>query len=307
MNMNSTEEHTFLSGFVAVVGMANVGKSTLVNALTESKTSITSPKPQTTRHRIMGIKNSPSYQIVYVDTPGVKKAKDELDKAMEKIYRNEARDADLILFLVDALVPPGKKGPETEEILTKLRGFKRPLFLVINKIDQAKEEQVEEHRNAYGPAENFAAVFAISALKRERLKKLEAAIVKRLEPGPAYFPSTMQTDQSPESIAAEVFREKILETTHQEIPHGVFVYPEEIRDGGKEGDLFIRLVIYVEKESHKGMIIGKGGKKLKEIGTLARKELAALWGKEVYLETHVKVKEKWKDRKDLLRSWGYEV
>jgi GTPase len=192
-------------------------------------------------------------------------------------------------------------------MLRSRMGASTPLFLVLNKIDLVKGDSFKTLRNDYLAMGNFSDVFAISALKGEGIQELTEKIVPLLSPGPQYFPSSMASDQSFELMAAEMVREKILERTHQEIPHGVFVYTEESRKGKKKDDVYLRMIIYVERESHKKIIIGKGGSLLKKIGTLSRQELQHMTGKEVYLDLWVKVKEKWKDRKDLLRSWGYEI
>ena len=299
-------DKAFHSGFVAVVGKANVGKSTIVNSLVGAKASITSPKPQTTRHRIMGVRTGEGYQIVFVDTPGVRAPRTELDRYMEKIYKEESRNADIILFVVDGSKPYEGDDIRTRDILRTLAGSTIPMVLVMNKIDLIKPDMLELHREAYRTLGNFKSMLLTSALTRQGLDELSSTIVEMLPEGPMYFPGEMHTDQTPELLASEIVREKILQKMRQEVPHGVFVHTDEMREGKKEGDLYFSIVIYVEKQSHKGMIIGHSGKNLKDIGTLARQELESLLKKTVYIDLWVKVKEKWKERKDLLKSWGYE-
>lgn len=300
-------ETRFHSGFVAVVGKANVGKSTLVNSLVGQKTSITSPKPQTTRHRILGVKNGPHYQIVFSDTPGIRVSRTDLDRFMEKIYRDESRNADIILFVVDGSQPYGEDDIRAKQILLRLASESSPIILVMNKIDLVDPDMIQLHRDAYLTLGTFHEVLFTSALKRTGLEELESAIVPLLPEGPEYFPDTMYTDQSPQLMAAEVVREKILQKMRQEVPHGVFVHTEEMREGERGGDLYFSMNIYVERDSHKRIVIGHGGKNLKEIGILARQELEVLFGKPVYIQLWVKVKEKWKERPDLLKSWGYQL
>lgn len=303
--MEQNNSKAFYSGFVAVVGKPNVGKSTLVNAMTGKKVAITSPRPQTTRHRIMGIKNGKNFQAVFVDTPGVKPPKNELDSFMEKIYRDESKDADVVLFVVDGSKPYEQEDILVRDILKKISSSPAPVYLVVNKMDLVQEEERELHIGAYGTLGNFAGVFPVSAVNGSGFPELEKAIREHLPEGPAYFPPDATSDQSAELFAAEIVRENILRLIDDEIPHGVFVHTEEVRQGIRPGNLYMRIVIYVERTSHKGIIIGKEGRTLKKIGSASRKELEGALEQEVYLDLWVKVKEKWKQRKDLLRSWGY--
>jgi len=296
----------FKSGFVAIIGKTNVGKSTMINALTGSKVAIVSPKPQTTRHRILGVKNGKNYQIVFVDTPGIHQPSHDFGRIMEKISRSEAKEADIIVFVVDAYLHPDDEDRKACRMLSSGKSEDSPIFLVLNKIDRVKPERIPHIEKQYTALADFKSIFHTCALTGKGLTGLEKTLVKHLPEGPLYFPEEMESDQNEELIFAEAVREKILEKLHQEIPHGVFVLTEEIREGRKEGDLYIRAVIYVERESHKRIVIGKGGAKLKEIGSAARGELERRLRKEVFLDLWVKVKEKWKDRKDLLKSWGYE-
>ncbi len=303
---DNTQKNIFRSGFVAIIGKTNVGKSTMINALTGNKVAIVSPKPQTTRHRILGVKNGRNYQIVFVDTPGIHMPTHDFGRIMDRISRSEAHEADIIVFVADAYLHPDDGDRKACSILNSRRSEDKPLFLVLNKIDRVKPERIKDIEKQYTSLAAFKSIFHTCALTGKGLTGLEKALVEHLPEGPLYFPEGMQSDQNEELIFAEAVREKILEKLHQEIPHGIFVLTEEIREGTKEGDLYARAVIYVERESHKRIVIGKGGAQLKEIGIAARKELESRLGKEIYLDLWVKVKEKWKDRKDLLKSWGYE-
>ncbi len=302
LDANTPVEAGFKSGFVALLGKPNAGKSTLVNAMSGAKVAITSPRPQTTRHRIMGIKNGPAHQIVFVDTPGVKEVKNELDAFMEKIYKEESKQADIVLFVVDGSVPCSDDDVIAKKIIRQIFKSTVPVFLVINKSDKKSDQ---DYCEAYGELGNFSKTFVVSAVHGDGLGELIENIIGELPYGPAYFPIDTETDQSPLLFAAEIVRENILSLIKDEIPHGVFVHTEEMREGMKPGSLYFKIMIYVERNSHKGIIIGKEGQMLKKIGTRSRQELSANMDQEVYLDLWVKVKEKWKDRKDLLKSWGY--
>ena len=293
----------FRSGFTSLLGKPNAGKSTLVNAMSGAKVAITSPRPQTTRHRIMGVKNGANCQIVFIDTPGVKEVKNELDSFMEKIYKDESKSADVILFVVDGSVPCSDEDKKAYTILKKAKNKQAPAFLIINKSDCIKEEKFSEEYKKLGC---FDKVFTVSAVTGEGIDVLISDITTQLPEGPTYFPIDMETDQSPLLFASEIVRENILSLVSDEIPHGVFVHAEEMRKGAKPGSLYFKIMIYVERNSHKGIIIGKEGKMLKKIGMRSRKEISTHMNQDVYLDLWVKVKEKWKDRKDLLRSWGYD-
>ncbi|MCD4784363.1 MAG: GTPase Era [Candidatus Eremiobacteraeota bacterium] len=308
INAEYADANEMRSGFVAVVGKPNVGKSTLVNTIVGQKVAIISSKPQTTRHRILGVKNGPGYQIVFVDTPGIHKASHQLDKYMEKTYRSEIKDADFIIFMIDAT----HDLREEDKIALKiLFGYKNspnvPIFLAMNKIDKTDPKDLERRYEVLESMGNFQKGFKISALTGKGVNELVNFVAQALPPGPPYFPIGQVTDQNPGVQASEIVREKVLLKTRQEVPHCVFVHTEEFREGSTPDTLYIREIIYVERKSQKGIIIGKDGKKLKQIGTLAREELEVISGKKVYLDLWVKVKEDWRERKDLLRSWGYEV
>ncbi len=298
---NNTDDK-FYSGFVTLIGKPNAGKSTLVNAMSGSKVAITSPRPQTTRHKIMGIKNGPEYQIVFVDTPGVKEVKDELDVFMEKIYKEESRHADIVLFVADGSAPCSEDDINAKNLLKNVVSSKTPVFLVVNKDDKTASGDYSEEYKFLADFENE---FKVSAVNGSGLDELIAAIIKKLPKGPAYFPLTSSSDQTPMLFAAEIVRENLLTLIRDEIPHGIFVHTDEMREGSKPGSLYFRITIYVERNAHKGIIIGKEGKMLKKIGMRSREELENHLNRQIYIDLWVKVKEKWKERKDLLRSWGY--
>ncbi|HOB86338.1 MAG TPA: GTPase Era [Bacillota bacterium] len=294
---------TLRSGFVALVGRPNVGKSTLVNSLVGTKVAITSEKPQTTRNRIRGILNREDAQIIFIDTPGLHKPKHKLGAYMTRTARSTFQEVDLICFLVEAQLPPG---PGDRFIVELFQGVRTPVFLVLNKIDLADPGTLAEHQDLYRRLYPFDAVYALSALEGRQLETLVEGIIARLPQGPRYYPPEMYTDQPERFIAAEIIREKIIHLTREEIPFSVAVVVEEIAPREGKGILDIRAEIYVERESQQGIVIGKGGALLKEVGTLARKELEALFGQQVYLDLWVKVKRDWRNREGSLRQLGYD-
>lgn len=295
------------SGFVTVMGKPNVGKSTLINKIVGHKVSIVSSKPQTTRHRILGVKSGEKHQVVFVDTPGVHKPEHVLGKYMEKTYKNELIDADMAILIIEGTHEPTPDDYRARDTITSRMEKTTPRLLVVNKIDVSLPERLEKVRELTASWEGFNDTFEISALKGTGIDKLEKRILNLLPPGPPYFPDDMKTDQNLEFQAAEVVREKILMNTRQEVPHSVFVHTDEVREGETEGVTYYKVMIYVERKSQKGIIIGKNGRMLKKVGSLAREELELITGGKVFLDLWVKVKEDWKDRKDLLKSWGYVV
>ncbi len=306
-NISADGDASFRSGFIAVVGKPNAGKSTLINRIIGQKVSIVSSKPQTTRHRVLGVKSGDGFQMVFVDTPGIHKPSHELGKFMEKVYSSEVRDAEMVLFLTDCTHPPGDDDRRAREMLLGSDAPPCPVILVINKIDKAGDDGRRAFREEVSSWGNFTRVMEISALKGAGVDHLVEEIKNLLPSGPPYFPEDTKSDQSIQFKAAEIVREKILSRTRQEVPHSVFVHTEEVREGETPGLKYFRIMIYVEKKSQKGIIIGKGGRLLKKVGSLAREELEFLTGGKVYLDLWVKVKEDWKDRKDLLKSWGYII
>ncbi len=279
------------SGLVTIIGRPNVGKSTLLNALIGEKVSIVSDRPQTTRKNILGIVSKDDFQVMFLDTPGIHKPKDDLGEHMVKDAISALEDdVDLIIFIVDAKEIADEDIYIDKYVLPKYQNKK---ILAINKSDLVNTDPIESVRNKINIS-NYDEVIPISALYGTNLDKLEEAIKKYLPEGPQYYPEDVKTTEPIEDRIREIIREKVILLTYQEIPYIIAVVLEEFEE---RNDLFyIRAVIFVEKESQKGIIIGKNGKKLKEIGTLAREELEALLGKKVYLDLWVKVRDKWRKK-----------
>lgn len=300
--MPMNDDKNFKSGFVAVVGRPNVGKSTLVNSLIGQKIAIMSDKPQTTRNKILCILNLPDAQLLFIDTPGIHKPRHKLGEYMVRTAENTLREVDVVLFVADATEEPG---PGEEYILERLAAVSTPVILVINKIDKLPRAQVLPIIERYAAKRDFTAIVPVSALARTNLDSLTGEIKKHLVPGPKYYPDDMVTDQPERLLIAELIREKVLQLTREEIPHSIAVDIEEVatRDNG---DLYVRAVIYVERDSQKGIVIGAGGAVLKEAGRLARIDVENLLGSKTYLDLWVKVKKDWRNRKGVLKSLGYE-
>lgn len=292
----------FKSGFVAVIGRPNVGKSTLVNSLIGQKIAIMSDKPQTTRNKILCVLNLSDAQILFIDTPGIHKPRHKLGEYMVKTAENTLREVDVVLFVVDATED---LGAGEQYILERLAAVSTPVVLVINKIDKIARPQVLPIIERYAGQYAFTAVVPISALAHTNLENLVAEIKKHLPPGPKYYPDDMITDQPERLLIAELIREKVLHLTREEIPHAIAVDIEEILTRPND-DLFVRAVVYVERESQKRIVIGAGGQVLKEAGRLARLDIENLLGSKTYLDLWVKVKKDWRNREGILRTFGYE-
>lgn len=292
----------YKSGFVAIVGRPNVGKSTLLNGLIGQKVAIMSDKPQTTRNKILCVLTLPEAQILFIDTPGIHKPKHKLGEYMVQTAENTLHEVDVIIFVIDATAEPGAGD---QYILERLKSVKTPVILAINKIDQMQPAELLPVITQYADKFNFAAVVPISALHTTNLAELIAEVKNYLTPGPQYYPEDMLTDQPERMVIAELIREKILHLTREEIPHAIAVDIEEITTRNND-NLYIRAVIYVERESQKGIVIGSGGKLLKEIGYLARKDIENLLGSKSFLDLWVKVKRDWRNKDNTLRSFGYE-
>lgn len=289
------------SGFVAIIGRPNVGKSTLLNALMGEKIAIMSPKPQTTRHRIMGVLTQPGYQIIFVDTPGLHKGKDLLNKTIDKVAVSAISDVDLILYVVDR-----KKDDAAEHVIRYFRQADAKVVLVINKIDMLPSKlAIDEIIVSYLDSYPFLGVIPISAKEKTYLDKVEEIVVPLLDEGPRFFPEEMKTDQSEEQLMSELIREKILYHTEQEVPHAVAVVIESLIENHEMNTLDVSALIIVERSTQKQILIGKGGEKMKKIGMEARKEINHLLHTKVHLTLWVKVKKDWRNRPSDLKSLGY--
>ena len=295
------KEKQHKSGFIAVIGRPNVGKSTLINSLIGQKIAIMSDKPQTTRNRILCILTRPEAQIVFLDTPGIHKPKHKLGEYMVKAAEGTLKEVDAIFFVVDATE---KMGPGEYYILERLQATAKPVILVVNKLDLIEKEQVLPIISHYTDKYPFVGVVPISAKEETNLDALIEEVEKYLPEGPQYYPEDMVTDQPERLIVAELVREKALQLTRDEVPHAIAVDVDEmkVRDNG---DTYIRATIYVERDSQKGILIGAKGSMLKEIGRLARVDIEMLLGTRVFLDLWVKVKKDWRDRDSVLRGFGF--
>ena len=289
------------SSMITIVGRPNVGKSTLTNTLVGEKVAIVSSKPQTTRNRICAILNRGDSQFVFVDTPGLHKARTRLGDYMVKVVRQSVADVDGVCLLVEPIANVG--GPE-EELIGRIRALGVPAVLVINKIDTVKKEDLLAVMRAYQAAHDFQAIVPISAKNGEGVEDLLTVLAGFLPEGPQLFPEGMVTDQPERQVMAEILREKLLLCLDQEIPHGTAV--EITRFSERDNEIIdVDATIYCEKTSHKGIIIGKNGAMLKKISSLARQDMEAFMGARVYLETWVKVKENWRDNLNFIHNVGY--
>lgn len=291
------------SGYVGVIGRANAGKSTLVNVLVGEKVAIVSPKPQTTRDAIMGVLTKESYQIVFVDTPGLYKAKNALSQSMMKTTQTTARDVDLILFVHD-----GHAGLSEEDIalIKRYSSGDIPMLIAYTKIDIMPKERIPEDVKKLFDEGIECDVYPVSARKGTNLKNLEAAIADMLPEGEKVISDDIVSDKSAKFMIAEIMREKILLKYDKEIPHGVAIVVNTFKQG-ENGVYDINLDIVCEKSNHKAILIGKQGAALKEVSSFARKDMEKFLGAKVFLTTYVKVKEDWRDRPDLMRDYGYDI
>ena len=287
-------------GFVSIVGRSNVGKSTLLNAIIGEKIAITSDKPQTTRSRIKGIYNDEESQIIFLDTPGVQKPKNKLGSYMAKEVSLSSSTADVIVYVVDE---SEKIGRLDHNIIENLKKTKQPKILVLNKIDKLSEDKIFDIIKMYDEIGIFDDIVPVCAIKKRNVVELIKTIKKYLVYSAKFFPDDMTTDQSNKVMISEIIREKILNYTNQEIPHGTAVEVVRIVDHQEKNMIEISIIIYCERDSHKKIIIGKNGRK--GIGKAARVELEEIFGCKVFLETWVKVKENWRDNVNYIREFGY--
>ncbi|MCI9465333.1 MAG: GTPase Era [Lachnospiraceae bacterium] len=294
------DKEQYKAGFAALIGRPNVGKSTLMNTLIGQKIAITSNKPQTTRNRIQTVYTSGEGQIVFLDTPGIHKAKNKLGNYMVNVAERTLSDVDVVLWLVEA---SDYIGAGEQHILEKLRKTKTPVILVINKIDTVKKEEILLFIDAYRKQMDFAEIVPVSALKGDGTEDLIACIMKYLPYGEPFYDEDTVTDQPVRQITAELIREKVLKCLEDEIPHGIAVTIESMKY--KKHIVDIEATICCERDSHKGIVIGKQGQMLKKIGSMARHDIEDLVGKQVNLKLWVKVKKDWRDSDFLLKNFGY--
>ncbi len=292
----------FKSGFVAIIGRSNVGKSTLMNTLIGEKIAITSDKPQTTRNRIQCVLTKEDYQIVFVDTPGIHKPKNKLGEYMVRAAENSLSDMELVLLVVDAADGIGQGD---RMIAERLKEISVPVILVANKMDIANKENAQKQIEGLTKVGEFDDVIKVSATMGTNIVELEEKLVSYLPEGPKYYPDDMITDQPERVILAEIIREKTLNLLKEEVPHGIGVEIERIEDREDKDLTEVMASIICEKASHKGIVIGKGGKMLKEIGSQARVDMERFLGIQVYLEIFVKVKNDWRNNVNTMRDLGY--
>ncbi len=293
----------FKSGFVSIIGRPNVGKSTLLNNFLGMKLAIVSPRAQTTRNRIQGIYTTETEQIIFIDTPGIHKPKNELGNVMNEFAYSALDGTDLILMLVDASC---EIGDGDKYIIEQLSKVKIPVILVLNKVDLVTDQVVLMNNiNSYKDAYNFAGGITLSATEGFNVDKLKDMIVERLEVGPMYYPEDQVLDLPERFVVAEIIREKVLLQTKEEIPHSVAVTIESFKEKSKM--IEINATIIVERSSQKMIVIGKGGQMIKTIGTLARRDIVKFLNQKVYLELFVKVEDNWRNNKKYLKEFGYKI
>jgi len=293
----------FRAGYVALVGHPNVGKSTLMNALLGTKLAIVSPKPQTTRHKILGVLTGDNYQMVFLDTPGLIQPQYELQAVMMKTAEAAIADADVVVFMIEASEKPAERDLI---ILEKLKDFRKPIILAVNKIDLVHKDRLLPLIEAYAQRFDFKEIIPISALELDGLDELKRAIRDLLPEHPPYYPEDYLTEHSERFLVAEIIREKIFYLYGEEIPYSTTVEIVEFKEKTGRKD-YIRAVIYVEKSTQRAILIGKKGLALKRVGSLARGEIEELLGRPVYLDLWVKVREKWRKDPEMVRRFGYST
>ncbi|MEY9972468.1 GTP-binding protein Era [Lysinibacillus sp. RC46] len=293
----------YKSGFISIIGRPNVGKSTFLNRVIGQKIAIMSDKPQTTRNKVQGVLTTNDSQMIFIDTPGIHKPKHKLGDFMLKVSKNTLREVDVIMFMVNA---EQKLGKGDEFILEMLAGNPTPVFLVINKIDQIHPDELIGIIESYKERYDFAEIVPISALQGNNVENLLTTLTKYLPEGPQYYPADQVTDHPERFIISELIREKVLHLTREEIPHSIAVVIDKIRrDEENEDKIRVAATIIVERDSQKGIVIGKRGALLKEVGIRARKDIEMLLGSKVYLELWVKVQKDWRNKSTHLRDFGF--
>lgn len=300
--VESEKKAGFKSGFVSLIGRPNAGKSTLLNLLLGEKIAIISSKPQTTRNRILGIKNLPVGQVILLDTPGIHRSRTRLNQAMVKTALATFQEVDVICFLIEADYPDNE---ENDLILANLEKVDKPVILVMNKIDLVPRENLLPIMERYSRLRPFGQIIPISALLGDGVNVLVEELIKILPEGPRFFPEDMVTDLSERFLIEELIREKVFQLTREEIPYATAVAVEEFKEREEKNLIVIKATIQVERESQKGILIGEKGRMLKEVGRLAREEIEAFLGARVFLELWVKVEKNWRDDPNALRRLGF--
>ena len=293
----------FKSGFVSAIGRTNVGKSTLINSLTGQKLSIISDKPQTTRTTIKSILTTEESQIIFIDTPGMHKPKNKLGEIMVNAAVNTLNEVDVVLFLSD--VEQSEPGEGDLRIIRQLKSVNTPVLLLLNKIDLIEKKKLLPIIKSFSEMFNFHSVFPISAKTGDGLKELKTEIINMIPAGPKYFPDDMITDQPERVIAAEMIREKLINLLEDEIPHGIGVEVDRFSERPGGGIMDVSAIIYCEKDSHKGIVIGKNGQLLKKVGEQARLDIERLFGIKTFLQLWVKVKKDWRNSELMLKNLGF--
>ncbi|MBS4222473.1 GTPase Era [Lederbergia citrea] len=302
MNNQHPENNHFKSGFISIIGRPNVGKSTFLNRVIGQKIAIMSDKPQTTRNKVQGVLTSDDSQMVFIDTPGIHKPKHKLGDFMMKIAMNTLKEVDLILFMINAEEGFGRGD---EFIIEKLKGVTTPVFLVINKIDQVQPDELLPLIEQYKEMHTFEEIIPISAIEGNNVDQLLKQIKSQLPEGPQYYPSDQITDHPERFIVSELIREKALHLTREEIPHSIAVLIDKMEHKSNQDLIHVMATIIVERDSQKGIVIGKQGKMLKEIGQRARVDIENLLGSKVFLELWVKVQKDWRNKAFHLKDFGF--
>ncbi|WP_077214011.1 GTPase Era [Bacillus dakarensis] len=302
MNKEQSNQNQHKSGFISIIGRPNVGKSTFLNRVIGQKIAIMSDKPQTTRNKVQGVLTTDDAQLIFIDTPGIHKPKHRLGDFMMKVAQNTLKEVDIVLFMVNAEEGFGRG---EEFIIEKFQSVKTPIFLVINKIDQIHPEQLISLIDSYKEKYPFAEIVPISALQGNNVEKLLEQIKKYLPEGPQFYPADQVTDHPERFIVSELIREKALHLTREEIPHSLAVVIEKMERDGERDVVHVMATVIVERDSQKGIIIGKQGSMLKEIGKRARIDIENLLGSKVFLELWVKVQKDWRNRMSQLRDFGF--
>lgn len=301
MNRNETNS-TYKSGFISIIGRPNVGKSTFLNRVIGQKIAIMSDKPQTTRNKVQGVYTKEDAQMIFIDTPGIHKPKHKLGDFMMKVAVNTLKEVDLVLFMVNAEEGYGRGD---EFIIEKLKGIHTPVFLVVNKIDRVHPDQLLELIDQYKSLYPFAEIIPISALEGNNVERLLGQIEENLPVGPQYYPADQVTDHPERFIVSELIREKVLHLTREEVPHSIAVVIDKMERRGDKDIINVMATIIVERDSQKGIVIGKRGALLKEIGQRARQDIEHLLGSQVFLELWVKVQKDWRNKASNLRDFGF--